>query len=615
MKRCNLVSCLRSVTDGNAGVILINDRGEEFLPYSLLYRRSTAASLALRGIGAGNGDEVVLQIEDNASYLTAFWACLLGGHIAVPLTAGIREERLRKVRQVWQRLKQPWLLTTRAQLSRLHSYWTACGEDGERLRARTLLIDALDFDPSLFSIADAEPRPNDTAFLQFSSGSTGDPKGVILTHANVLANCNAFIERAHVTEADFPLSWMPLTHDMGLIGSHLGAVVRGVSSAFMPTNLFVRRPLQWLEKAHQHKATILMSPNFGLQYTLSAYRESRRDAAWDLSKVRLIWNGAEPISYELCRDFLETFAPFGLQPGTIYPCYGLAEATVAATLGDPGEPLKYHRIRSAPLALGRQVEWANSEEEPASLLTECGYALPCCEVAIGNEEGKLLPPWHVGYVLIRGVSVTQGYYRDTVATAQAARAGGWMDTGDLGFLSITGRLTITGRVKDIIIIDGINIFPQDIERLVETVDGVTAGQVAVCGVRSKVHCSRPALAAFVVFRRAAAAFDPLASAIRRRIMERAGLRLHYVLPIGRLPRTTSGKIRRFQLTEAFNEGQFDELLDCKARLSREEPSLEVGARPVFLANPRHSGAVRFDGTPVWSQRGDQRDERLSEILP
>jgi acyl-CoA synthetase (AMP-forming)/AMP-acid ligase II len=592
MNCSNLVACLHIASDDSAGIILIDDKGEEFLPYSRLHRRSTAVCRLLRELGAKNGDEVILQIEDNADYLSGFWGCLLGRHIAVPLTRGTREEQLLKVLRVWQRLQRPWLLTTADQLSLLHSFWMRCGEDGERLRSRALLIEGLDFDPAGSSIFDTEPQPHDIAFLQFSSGSTGEPKGVTLTHANVLANCNAFIERARVTREDLPLSWMPLTHDMGLIGSHLGAVVRRVSAALMPTKFFVRRPLQWIEKADHYKATILMSPNFGLQYTLSAYRDCRRDAAWDLSKVRLIWNGAEPIYPEVCRDFLKTFARFGLKAKTMYPCYGLAEATVAAALPDPGDELQCHRIRFASLAVGRPVERAEGEEEPAILLTECGYALACCEIAIATAEGKLLPPWHVGHVLIRGTSVTRGYYRDAEATAAAVRAGGWLETGDLGFLSASGRLTITGRAKDIIILDGVNIFPQDIERLVETVDGVPAGQVAVCGVRSRAHHGRLALAAFVVSRRDAASFDPLAGAIRHQILNRAGLRLHYVVPIGRLPRTSSGKIKRFQLAEAFDEGQFDEILDCTADLPIDGPPLQrraglmlEGGRLPGLPNP------------------------------
>jgi acyl-CoA synthetase (AMP-forming)/AMP-acid ligase II len=172
-----------------------------------------------------------------------------------------------------------------------------------------------------------------------------------------------------------------------------------------------------------------------------------------------------------------------------------------------------------------------------------------------------------------------------------------METGDLGFLSASGRLTVTGRVKDIIILDGVNIFPQDIERLVETVDGVAAGQVAVCGVRSRARHGRPALAAFVVSRRDAASFDPLAGAIRHQILSRAGLRLHYVVPIGRLPRTTSGKIRRFQLAEAFDEGQFDEILDCRADLPIDGPPLRRGA------GLRLEGG-RFPGLP--NQKGPRR---------
>jgi acyl-CoA synthetase (AMP-forming)/AMP-acid ligase II len=495
-----------------------------------------------------------LQLDDLGGYLNAFWACLVGRYIAVPLACAVKDDQLNRVYQVWRQLEQPWLVSTEAQLERLSDFWRRRNDDHGRLRSTTLLIDAPAIELAVAPLREDLPRPTDVALIQFSSGSTGNPKGVVLTHAAILSNCTSFLKRALVTTADVPLGWMPLTHDMGLIGTHLGAVVAGISPILMPTTLFIRRPLLWLEKAHQYRSTILSSPNFGLQYTLAALRTAGRNLFLDLSAVRLIWNGAEPISSATCEEFEHEFRRFGLLPNVIYPCYGLAEATVAATLQDPGEAVCSHHLRREFLAIGDEVRPAH-DGDTGAVFTECGYALPCCDVKIANAAGDRLPAQHIGHVLIRGSSVTQGYYRDPDATARAQRAGGWLDTGDLGFLTATGRLVVTGRTKDLIIINGANLYPHDIEGIVEQVHGVTAGQVAVCGVtyRNKA-LPRTALAAFVAFRQGPEQFRGIAAAVRRRVMEQVGIRLDYVVSVMRLPRTTSGKVRRFELVAAFDDG-------------------------------------------------------------
>jgi tyrocidine synthetase III len=551
----SIVSRLYSAIDAAAGMHFVRSSEREyFQSYASLLQSASRICQRLRNIGVRPGDTVILQIDALDDYLSAFWACLLGRYIAVPLACGVKDDHLTRVFLVWRQLTRPWLVSTEPQLERLSRFWQRRNEDPGRLRSATLVIDAPAAEAIAAPMYEDAPRPTDVAFIQFSSGSTGNPKGVVLTHAAILANCRSFLERARVTSADVPLGWMPLTHDMGLIGTHLGSVVAGISPILMPSALFVRRPLLWLEKAHQHRATILSSPNFGLQYTLAAFRSAGRDLAWDLSTVRLIWNGAEPISSATCREFQRFFKQFGLPPDVIYPCYGLAEATVAATLQDPGEPVRSHRLHRDFLAVGDEVRAAR-DDDAGAVFSECGYALPCCEVKIANAAGDGLPPQHVGHVLIRGSSVTQCYYGDPDATARARRTGGWLDTGDLGFLTAAGRLVVTGRSKELIIINGANLYPHDIESIVERVDGVPTGQVAVCGVtyRNK-SLPRTALAAFVAFRQGPEQFRGIAAAVRHRVMESAGIRLDYVVPVMRLPRTTSGKVRRFELAAKFDDG-------------------------------------------------------------
>jgi fengycin family lipopeptide synthetase D len=557
--RETLVSRLRAASEGKAGICFIRSaEHEEFCSYRMLMLRASAIRARLRHLGVRPGDQVILQLEMVEDYLVAFWACLLGRYLAVPLACGPKQDQLTRVYQAWRRLPRPWFISTEPQIRRLDDLWRQLGEDRAGLHASALLVDDAATGTMPPSHDEDEPRPQDVAFIQFSSGSTGNPKGVVLTHAEILANCAAFIQRARVSTADTPLGWMPLTHDMGLIGTHLGSIVAGLSPILMPTSLFVRRPLLWLEKAHQHRATILSSPNFGLQYTLAAFRSAGRDVMWDLSQIRLIWNGAEPVSRATCEDFQREFARFGLPLHVIYPCYGLAEATVAATLQDPGEPVRSHRLRRASLAIGDRI-YPALDGDAGVTFCECGYALPCCAVRIADASGDSLPAEHVGHILIRGSSVTQGYYADPDATAGAQRSPGWLDTGDLGFLTAAGRLVVTGRTKEMIILNGTNLYPHDFEGLIEKVDGVTAGQVAVCGVKLRNNnLARTALAAFVAYRHGIPKFRSVASAVRREVLEATGVRLDYVVPVRRLPRTTSGKVRRFELAAAFDEGLLDE---------------------------------------------------------
>jgi acyl-CoA synthetase (AMP-forming)/AMP-acid ligase II len=569
-----LLSRLQVAGELDAGMHLVRTvEREDVYSYGQLLHRADQLAISLRHHGVVAGDEVILQLDSVDDYLTAFWACLVGRFLAVPLACGSKQEQLNRVYQVHRRLRQCWFVTTQPQLSRLEAFWYQCSEDVHRLRASAILIDGITSDSSAMLSSHEPPQPQDVAFIQFSSGSTGNPKGVVLTHAEILANCRAFIDRAAVSRSDIPLSWMPLTHDMGLIGTHLGSIVAGVSPILMPTSLFVRRPLLWLEKAHQHRATILSSPNFGLQYTLAAFRSVGRDLDWDLTAVRLIWNGAEPISYRTCEDFQRMFAAFGLPANAIYPCYGLAEATVAATLQDPGEPVRTHRLRRDFLAVGDQVAPA-PDDDPGVTFCECGYPLPCCDVKIADVSGEVLPTQHIGHVLIKGSSVMRRYHADAAATTQAKRADGWLDTGDLGFLTASGRLVITGRWKDIIVLNGVNLYPQDIEGLIERVEGVTAGQVAVCGVkRRNLGLTQTALAAFIVYRQDSTQFGDIARLARREILKATGIRLDYIVQVMRLPRTTSGKIRRFELAIAFDSGQLDTL------------PMEQGTGPVQRTKP------------------------------
>jgi len=296
-----------------------NDTRE--VSFAELYERALGILYHLQRIGARRGDKLILFLGNNEQFIDVFWAAILGGIVPVPVALGISDEHRHKLLRIARRLGAPFLYTERRSLERIGAFAAEKGEQQifESLRARTFLVDDLDDISRAGSIQRA--AAGDTAFIQFSSGSTSEPKGVVLTHGNILANTYGATEAAGFTQDDVSLSWMPLTHDMGLIGFHLVMFANRVHAHLMPTELFIRRPLLWLTFAARVRATILCSPNFGYKHYLKVLGDRPVDGL-DLAAVRFIFNGAEPISVELCEEFLTRLAPAKLARTAMYPVYG-----------------------------------------------------------------------------------------------------------------------------------------------------------------------------------------------------------------------------------------------------------------------------------------------------
>ncbi|MBV8403468.1 MAG: AMP-binding protein, partial [Gammaproteobacteria bacterium] len=305
-----------------------NDTRE--VSFAELYERALGILYHLQRLGARRGDKLILFLGNNEQFIDVFWAAILGGIVPVPVALGISDEHRHKLLRIARRLGKPFLYTERRSLDRIGAFAAQAGEQElfEGLRGRTFLVDDLDdiSRPGTVQRVTAD----DTAFIQFSSGSTSEPKGVVLTHGNILANAYGATEAAGFTQDDVSLSWMPLTHDMGLIGFHIYMFACRIHVHLMPTELFVRRPLLWLTFASQKRASILCSPNFGYRHYLKVLGD-RPVEGLDLSAVRLIFNGAEPISVSLCEEFLARMAPARLARTAMFPVYGLAEASLAVT--------------------------------------------------------------------------------------------------------------------------------------------------------------------------------------------------------------------------------------------------------------------------------------------
>jgi len=536
-------------------VYLEGEGAEKTLQLADLRRRALGILHHLQRIGAKQGDKLILHVASNEQFIDAYWACLYGGIVPVPVAVGISDEHKHKLLRIAKQLGSPFLYTDRKLRERLATFAASIGEPRAwtTLQARTFLIDQLD-DISRAGTP-ARLASADTAFIQFSSGSTSEPKGVVLTHGNILANAEGSRQGAGFNENDVSLSWMPLTHDMGLIGFHLFMMYAGVQQHLMPTDLFVRRALMWLKWSSEKGVTVTCSPNFGYRHCLRSLGEKTLDDV-RLDKVRLMFNGAEPISVELAEEFLERMAPYGLKRDTMFPVYGLAEASLAIAFPALGSMYRYITVDRRSLGVGSRARFL-AEGEPTGLRIMCeGRAIPYAKVRLADDSGAQVPPDVVGHLLIAGDNVTRGYFENPEANAAAFTADGWLRTGDLA-LEHDGELYVTGRAKEIIFVNGQNYYPHDLEALLQAEPGLELGKVVAAGARMQ---GSPAdeLVLFVLHRGDIKEFIGLSTRAMHLVNEHAGVEVARVVPVKRVPKTTSGKLQRNALAEALENGEFAE---------------------------------------------------------
>ena len=529
---------------------------------------TTLGRLQEHGLKAG--DTMLLIVPRNESFLVAFWAALLGGIVPVPLAIGTSSDHRDKIFRIAELLGGPAVYTDSAIWARLVRH--AQSYAGPAPIARPIFCDG-DFAASAAGRPVAR-KPSDLAFIQFSSGSTAKPKGIELTHANLIASIASMSIAFELVDEDVLLSWMPLTHDMGLIGMHLMMLANNIEQHFWPTEAFARRPLRWTKLATRTGATVLSSPNFGLRHYVYASGNSILTEV-DLSRVRIIFNGAEPISPSICEYFMERLAPYGLASRAMLPVYGLAEATLAVTSTVPKEIWAVRHFDRMDLTPGRLPKLVGPTHPRALALVSVGRVIPEMELKFADDDGAQLPQGRVGHIWIRGPAVSAGYYRDLSATAATRSADGWVDTGDIG-VELEGEIYISGRAKEILFVDGQNFYPHDIEEVAASVKGIGTGRLVAAGCR-RAGVEVDELTLFVDHRGDLESFVPIIRELRHTIGIHMGLEVRHVIAVPSIPRTTSGKIQRVALEQAFIAGDFDAQLAAQA---------EVEARFSTVTTPR-----------------------------
>jgi len=566
----SLTDKLTGLGDSQKSMTFIHNAQEsESLSFAELRSAALKLLAGFQAKGVSKGDEVVLYVENNKNFIIAFWACLFGAMIPVPVAVGVHSEHLQKLFTILSKLKRPFLFTEQSPLTRIETY---AGETGQSFTLDRRVIDIGDALNDPASEHTDAGQADSLAFIQFSSGSTREPKGVMLSHANLVGNIEAMREGAAYLPHDKILSWMPLTHDMGLIGMHLAPLYCEMEHCLMPAMLFSRRPLLWLKKATEYRATILCSPNFGYKHYLKALGDKTIDDV-DLSAVRLIYNGAEPISVDLCRQFLQRLAPQGLRATSMFLVYGLAEGTLAVSFPAIDTPLREVRVRRDSISVGDQVHIADGDD---TVRFACvGHAVSSCEIRIALD-GRAIGDERVGEVHIRGMGVTSGFYQSPALTEEIISADGWLNTGDLGFFH-DGQLIITGRAKEIIFANGQNYYPQDLEAVIQQETAIELGRVVACGAH-RDDTQMEELLIFVVHRSEVEALKPLAAKITKTLSSILGLEVHHVIPVRNIPKTTSGKLQRNHMASAYIHGEFDAVI---AEINGSHPA----QAPVGSANP------------------------------
>jgi acyl-CoA synthetase (AMP-forming)/AMP-acid ligase II len=518
---------------------------ERTLAFGELADRAGAFASALHSVGVRPGDVVPIALPTSADYVIAVFGChLLGAAIApLPPLASSKEEQTRfhaaRLQSAAARCDSRVALVTGAAAELL-----APSIDASALELMT--VEALAAS-GVEAVAPAPFAPDRTAVVQFSSGSTAMPKGVRITFRNIRANAAAIAERARITPADSILSFLPLFHDFGLFCGIIYPLEWNIASWLYPTEDFIRRPSFWLKAMSRTRATMCPAPQFVYQVGLHRIRERDLEGV-DLSSWRISYDGGEPVHAPSIRAFSERFARWGLSSTTIAPSYGMAEATLAIAIHPPGTPFHAERVSRDALGADRRTGDATArlatDEEPAVELVACGAPLEGIGLAILDDNGDELAERRVGEIAIRGESVAREYLLGPGETEPLVRDG-WFRTGDLGYLA-DGLVFVTGRIKDLIIRGGRNYFPQDIERIVESLDGVRLNGVVAFGCYDDVDGSERIVVVIELDTHDAETVGTLPDRARRAVYDALEVTIDDVAlkRKGWIPKTTSAKLQR-----------------------------------------------------------------------
>lgn len=543
--------------------LFLSDRGTEEAALTFFQLHDAAQALAARLTKiAKPGDRAILVFPPGLEFLVAFFGCLIARVIAVPMMVPRRQSARDSSAGIMANCEPAVALTSPAFAIR--------NDLQARFKSEQIQWLSVDLTQTGRGAADLpQPQPEDIAFLQYTSGSTSDPKGVAVSHANLLANLEMIRLALGNTRQSTYVNWVPLYHDMGLILNALEALYVGALCVLMAPNAFMQRPLNWLRAIHHYRAEVGCSPNFGFDLCVSRYRADQMEGV-DLSSWKVALNGAEPVHSETIKRFNETFADHGFNPNAAFPAYGMAEATLLIAGGSRGAD---HVTRAVSRSgLQAHAVRAPLDETDVQTLVGCGRALAGERIAIVDPDRcRRLPPDQAGEIWVNGPNVARAYWRNTDASminlnAQIAdedKQAKWLRTGDLGFLDEASELFITGRIKDLVIIRGINHYPQDIEHTVQALHPALRQN---CGAVFSVPDDQGDESLVIVqeierTERNRIDAVEMTGLIREGVTDQHELFARHIVLIrqGSLPKTTSGKIQRSLTRRLWLEGRLEDM--------------------------------------------------------
>jgi 1-acyl-sn-glycerol-3-phosphate acyltransferase len=530
------------------------DGTEHTIKYGGLLAEASAVAGGLRERGVGRGDAVALMLPTGADFLRTFQGILIAGGIPVPIYPPVRLDRLGEYAE-----RQAGILAD-AGVSVLVTISRAL-PIADVLRPRVRALREVTTADDLAGLGASWAAPlggaSDPAFIQYTSGSTGQPKGVLLSHANLLANIQAIAQGVGATPSDVGASWLPLYHDMGLIGSWLFCLHQGLPIDIQSPMSFLARPERWLWAIHKRRASLSAAPNFAYELCVRKVPESALEGL-DLSSWRCALNGAEPVNPETLERFVARFERCGFRREAFLPVYGLAECSVALCFPPVGRGPRIDLVDRGSFERQHRADPAGPGDARPLRFVSVGRALPDHEVRIVDASGRDVRERSVGRLVFRGPSMTSGYFRKPEATAAITLAGGWLDSGDLAYAA-DGEVFVAGRTKDLIIKAGRNLVPQEIEEVASQVEGIRKGCVVAFGVAQEAQGTEGLVVVAETRIRDAAGRDRVAAALTDRVAGAVGVPPDVVALVapGAVPKTSSGKIRRAATRSLYLSGGLD----------------------------------------------------------
>ncbi|WP_446476152.1 amino acid adenylation domain-containing protein [Bacillus velezensis] len=531
------------------GITYIQPDGTKvYQTYSGLKKIALSIVKGLRQSGVKAQDEVILQLSDNSQLIPAFWGCVFLGAIPVPLAAAPAYTEMnsgtQKLKDAWMLLNQPYVITSRDVLPEM----TEWAEEQElsgfcALAAEDLSAHEMDTDCH-------HPRPEDLAMLLLTSGSTGTPKAVMLSHENIVCMVKGNIQMQGYTSEDVTFNWMPFDHVGGIGMLHLRDVYLGCEEINIPSESILMDPLKWLDLIDHYRASVTWAPNFAFGL-LADFAEEIQTRKWDLSSMRYMLNGGEAAVAKVGRRIMELLEPHGLPANAIRPAWGMSETSSGVIFSD---------------------EFTLENTSDDDRFVEIGLPIPGFNMRITDDRNQVVEEGEIGRFQVSGLTVTSGYYERPDLNESVFTEDGWFETGDLGFLR-EGRLTITGRTKDAIIINGVNYYSHAIESAVEELPEIETSYTAACAVRPN-QSTTDELAIFFV---TSVPLDEnrmtkLLHHIHQHVTQRIGVTPDYLLPVAKedIPKTAIGKIQRTQLKHSFEQGQFDSLYNNRQEVGNSD---------------------------------------------